>query len=151
MQHGPITHAGGSSRIRRIEKSLDLVAVQVVNQASVKALRRNRVHLKREIQARWSAIFQVPKERFDCCKPQIACTDSVTAFLFQVIEKVEDEIDGNLLDLDLAGPNAKPVRYELNEQRELLVIIVDCVLAGPLVARQMLSQKQAEMWGQVGH
>ena len=51
-------HAGCGGSVRRVEKRLQFVACQPVDQCLVGALFRNGVHLSGQVKALWSGEFQ---------------------------------------------------------------------------------------------
>ena len=62
MQHRPVTHAGGSGRVRRIEQDPQLLTVERFDHRFIAALHRNRVHLAREVETGRCAILEVAEE-----------------------------------------------------------------------------------------
>ena len=118
MEHRPIPHTGRSSDIWRIEKSLQLVALEPVDQLLIGTLFRNRMNLSGQVDVARGSVFQKAEQGLDCRKPNIARSDRVLPFPLQGIKKVEDELRGKLLDLNDAGTHAEPFSSEEDKQFE---------------------------------
>ena len=151
MQYRHVSHACGGRGVRCIENRLQFVAFEVIDQGVIALLGGDGVDLLRKIEEGRIPELQIPEERFEGREPEVTRADAVGTLLLQIVEEVENEWSGKLLDLDLTGPDLRPPGDEANQQLEGKRVAVDRMLAGPAVPRQMLPEERGDMGGEFGH
>ena len=151
MQHRPVPHAGGGRGVGRIENGLQFVSLKVIDQPLLVALARDGIYLFSEFETGRNPVLEIAEEGLERREPKISRANGVFALCLQIVEEVENELRGELLDPDPAGPDAQPSGGEADQQFEGEGIAFDRMPAGAPVARQVFAEERGDVGSELGH
>ncbi len=117
----------------------------------VMAFARDGVNLPRLSQCRGHTEFDISDKCFDCGKSSVAGGRAVTALLFQVSEKVQNQSGINLLDAYLGGLDRKPLTCKHEQKPKSMSVSLAGVGAATLFDRHVLTQEAGYQRGNRGH
>src|SRR5215469_48265 len=121
MEHGSVSNARSSARIRRIKQRLQLLPRKVSDKRLVSLLHRNGMNPAGLVKTGRQPILEETEECVDGGEPRIARASRVPA-VADMLEESEDERRVELLNLEPTWSDAKPVRREAEQDAEAVSI-----------------------------
>lgn len=137
MQHRPIADAGDPARVRRVEQSLHLVAVEMSDEGLIDLLHRDRPDPACLIQTGREPILEEAEEGFDGGKTDVAGARRVAASFLDVFQEGENERRIKLLNLDAGRGNPQSGSREAEEQLKAVGVSRAGVRARSPLVRQI--------------
>jgi len=112
---------------------------------------RDRTNAQGLIKAGGHAILDIPEERPDRGQSAIACAHAAAAPVLNMVEKGQDQVRVEILDLKIGWPTLQPIGSELDQQNETVSVGLHGVRADGAVPREMFAQVCREIRGERRH
>jgi len=133
-----------SRTLRRGEDGRDLTGLQILDQPRSRALERDRHEALTEVQVLRTRRRHKPGEGVDRGESGVPRRRAVPALAFQVLEKGDDRLRRDVLEVESHDGESTSLREKTEEERERIAIAADRVRAHAAYCRQVLGEEGAE-------
>ena len=126
VQHRAIAEAAGAG-IWSVDDRLCLLSSEVADEATGRALRRNREDPADLVERRGHAVLDVAEQRLDRCEPRVASHDPIASFALEMIEERHHQGRVQLFECNVRWWALQPTSRELEQQNEAMAVRDPCV------------------------